>query len=243
MNSVEKTITILKILGQKPYVYGVTELGEKIECGKSGTFKILSVLLKNGFVSQTPEHKYTLGIATYLLGKQYEEHIGVLNFVKPFMKELRDETGETITFGMLVNGHPTSICRVEGTRMVRVMDNLGGTRPINAGAIGRLLSAYLSEEDLKPLLEEELHAYTDLTLTDPAEIIKDLRKIREQEYVICDGDFSLDTITFGAPVKDSTNKIWAALVLSAPRIRIDEETKSYYLEKVRATAKKISDAL
>ena len=37
MNSAEKTVTLLKILARKPYVYGVTELGEKIGCGKSGT--------------------------------------------------------------------------------------------------------------------------------------------------------------------------------------------------------------
>ena len=41
MNSAEKTVTLLKLLGQKPYVHGVTELGEKIECTKSGTYKLI----------------------------------------------------------------------------------------------------------------------------------------------------------------------------------------------------------
>ena len=77
MNSTEKVVALMKILGHEPYVYGVTELGEMIGCGKSGTFKLLSVLVKEGLAAQTADHKYTLGIMTYLLGKRYEENVGV----------------------------------------------------------------------------------------------------------------------------------------------------------------------
>ena len=42
MNSSEKTAALLKLLGREPYVHGVTELGEKIQCSKSGTFKLLA---------------------------------------------------------------------------------------------------------------------------------------------------------------------------------------------------------
>ena len=101
-------VALLKILGTEPYVYGVTELGEKIDCGKSGTFKILNVLVKEGLAAQTADHKYTLGILTYLLGRRYEENVGIVRAVRPYMKKLRDRTGETITFGMLVNGRPMS---------------------------------------------------------------------------------------------------------------------------------------
>ena len=173
MNSAEKTVTLLKILARKPYVYGVTELGEKIGCGKSGTFKLLNVLVQEGLAAQTPEHKYTLGMVSYLLGKCYEDHVGVVRFVRPYLERLRDLTGETATFGMLVNGVPTSICREEGTHMVRVMGHLGGTRPLNAGAIGKMLGAYMGEADLRRhLLETPAHAYTERTLTDPEAIAR-----------------------------------------------------------------------
>lgn len=129
MNSTEKVVALMKILGHEPYVYGVTELGEMIGCGKSGTFKLLSVLVKEGLAAQTADHKYTLGIMTYLLGKRYEENVGVVRAVRPYMQKLRDLTGEAVTFGMLVNGTPTSICREEGTSLVRVMSHVGNSRP------------------------------------------------------------------------------------------------------------------
>lgn len=244
MNSAEKTVTLLKILGRKPYVYGVTELGEKIGCGKSGTFKLLSVLVQEGLAAQTPDHKYTLGMVSYLLGKCYEDHVGVVRFVRPYLERLRDLTGETATFGMLVNGLPTSICREEGTHMVRVMDNLGGSRPLNAGAIGKTLGAYMDELELRDhLLEEPLAAYTERTITDPESVLAELRRIRTQGYAISDGDVNLDTISFGAPVVDASGSVWAAVALSAPRARVDEATRERYLFQVREIAAQIGREL
>ena len=82
MNSSEKTAALLKILGQAPYVHGVTELSEKLECTKSGIFKILSALVQSGLAAQTINHKYTLGPAVYILGKTYEDRIGLSKMVR-----------------------------------------------------------------------------------------------------------------------------------------------------------------
>ena len=83
MNSSEKTAALLKLLGQAPYVHSVTDLGEKIECSKSGTFKLLNALVNSGLAAQTVNRKYTLGPVIYILGKTYEDRIGLSRMVKP----------------------------------------------------------------------------------------------------------------------------------------------------------------
>lgn len=244
MNSTEKVVALLKILGTEPYVYGVTELGEKIDCGKSGTFKILNVLVSEGLAAQTADHKYTLGILTYLLGRRYEENVGVVRAVRPYMEKLRDLTGETITFGMLVNGRPMSVCREEGTNTVRVMGHVGNDRPVYAGGIGMVLAAYMNEEDVRQILmEDPPKPFTSQTITDPYKVLEELKIIREQGYAIRDGDYDLDTVTFAAPVLDNTGSAFAALVLSAPRSRVDERVREQYLFQVRETAGQISREL
>lgn len=244
MNSTEKVVTLMKIMGRPPYVYGVTELGEMIGCGKSGTFKLLSVLVKEGLAAQTPDHKYTLGIMTYLLGRRYMENVGVVRAVKPYMAKLRDLTSETITFGMLVNGRPMSICREDGTNMVSVMDHVGNERPVYAGGIGMILAAYMDTEDVRAILmENPPKPFTSRTITDPYKVLDELAKIREQGYTVRDGDFDLDTITFGAPLLDNSNHAWAAIVMSAPRSRVDDVVRERYLFQLRETADKISREL
>lgn len=244
MNSTEKVVALLKALGTEPYVFGVTELGKQIGCGKSGTYKLLSVLAQAGLVSLTPEHKYTLGITVYLLGKRYEENVGIVRLVRPYMARLRDSTGETVTFGMLVNDRPMSVCREEGTNMVRVMDHMGNKRPVYAGGIGMLLAAYMEEDAVRRILMEEPPVpYTENTITDPYEVIEELKRIRAQGYTVRDGDFDLDTVTLGAPILDGSGRAWAALVMSAPRSRVDQVVRERYLFHVRETAKEIGREL
>ena len=100
MTSGEKTVSLLKLLGQAPYVHSVTELGEKIGCTKSGTCKLLAALVKSGLATQTVDRKYTLGPVVYILGKTYEDHIGLSKMVKPYLVRLRDLTGENASFSM-----------------------------------------------------------------------------------------------------------------------------------------------
>ena len=120
MNSAEKTAALLKLLGLAPYVHGVTELGEKIGCSKSGTYKLLAALVQNGLAAQTLDRKYTLGPAVYILGKTYEDRIGLSRMIRPYLIRLRDLTGENASFSMLVGGKANLIYQEEIRR--RLMD-------------------------------------------------------------------------------------------------------------------------
>lgn len=244
MNSAEKTLRILKILAQPPYVFGVTELGEMIECGKSGTFKLLSALVKEGLASQTADHKYTLGLAAYLLGKTYEQHIGITAFAKPYLVRLRDLTDENTSFSMMVNGVPTLICREESRQLVRVVGEVGQARPFYVGAISKLLSAYEDESLIrKKLMEEQLVAYTANTITSPEAILKEFAKIREQGYACSDGELNIETFGVAAPIKDSSGATWAALSIGAPRSRIDEAKRERFIFMVCEMASEMTKEL
>lgn len=242
MNSAEKTVCLLKILAQKPYVYGVTELSAKIGCGKSGTFKLLSVLVKEGLAAQTPNHKYTLGIAAYLLGKTYEDEVGVAKFAKPYLARLRDLSGENAALGMMVNEHPTIIYREESRQMVRVSSIVGTRRPFYAGAVGKTLGAYEDEAVLRRhLVEEPLERFTAHTLTSPAAILADLAQIRRQGYAVSDGELSDDIIGFGAPVRDASGHVWAAVCIDAPKMRVDALKRERCIFLVQEFARQMSE--
>lgn len=241
MNSAEKTLRILRILSQPPYVFGVTELGEMIDCGKSGTFKLLAALVKEGFAAQTKDHKYTLGLSAYLLGKSYEQHIGVTAFARPYLIRLRDLTNENTSFSMMVNGVPTLICREESNQLVRVVGQEGQTRPFHVGSISKLLSAYEDEGVIrKKLMEEPLTAYTPNTITSPEMLLKEFAQIRKQGYAVSEGEMNIETFGVAAPITNTAGETWAALSIGAPRSRVDEVKKERFIFMVCEMAKEMS---
>lgn len=241
MNSSEKTAALLKILGQAPYVHGVTELGEKIECTKSGTFKILAALVQSGLAAQTVNHKYTLGPAIYILGKTYEDRIGLSKMVKPYLIRLRDLTEENASFSMLINGKANLVYREESLQLVRVAGKVGQERPLYAGATGKVLGAFQDEAAIrKRLIEEPLTPFTDRTITSPSLLLEEYAKIREQGYAISDGELNIETIGIGAPIRDESGNVWAAISIGAPRMRVNEVKRERYIFLVQEIAAEMS---
>ena len=244
MNSSEKTVALLKLLGQAPYVHSVTDLGEKIECTKSGTHKILSALVQNGLAAQTGNHKYTLGPVVYILGKTYEDKIGLSKRVKPYLVRLRDLTGENASFSMLINGKANLVYREESLQLVRVAGNVGQERPLYAGATGKVLGAYQDEEVIrKRVMEEPLVAFTERTIISPQALLDEYAKIREQGYAISDGELNIETIGIGAPIHDESGNVWGAISIGAPRMRVDEMKKERYIFLVKEIAEEMSTSL
>lgn len=244
MNSSEKTVALLKLLGQAPYVHSVTDLGEKIECTKSGTHKILSALVQNGLAAQTGNHKYTLGPVVYILGKTYEDKIGLSKMVKPYLVRLRDLTGENASFSMLINGKANLVYREESLQLVRVAGNVGQERPLYAGATGKVLGAYQDEEVIrKRVMEEPLVAFTERTIISPQALLDEYAKIREQGYAISDGELNIETIGVGAPIHDESGNVWGAISIGAPRMRVDEMKKERYIFLVKEIAEEMSTSL
>ena len=242
MNSSEKTATLLKLLGRAPYVHSVTELGEQISCSKSGTFKLLASLVKTGLAAQTPEHKYTLGPAVYVLGRTYEDKIGLSKMVKPYLVRLRDMTGENASFSMLINGKAILIYREESQQLVRVMGNVGQERPLYAGATGKILGAYQEESVIrKRLMEEPMKAFTENTILSPEGLLNEYAKIREQGYAISDGELNSETIGIGAPIYDESGNVWAAVSIGAPKMRVDAVKMERYIFLIREIAKEMSE--
>lgn len=244
LNSSEKTVALIKLLAQPPYVHGVTELGEKIQCSKSGTFKLLSALLQGGFAAQTIDRKYTLGPAVYILGRTYENHIGLSKMVKPYLVRLRDLTGENASFSMLVSDKANLVYREESLQLVRVAGSVGQERPLYAGATGKILGAYQSEALIrKRLMEEPLVPFTERTLTSPQAVLDEYAKIREAGYAISDGELNIETIGIGAPIRDDSGNVWAAISIGAPRMRVDEAKKERYIFLVKEMAGEMSNSL
>ena len=66
------------------------------------------------------------------------------------------------------------------------------------------------------------------------------RMIREQGYAISDGELSVETVGIGAPIRDESGTVWAAISIGAPRLRVDAGKLERYIFLVREIAQEMS---
>ncbi len=242
MNSTEKVITLLRKLGTSPYEYTLTELSSSIECGKSGTYKILTFLAKEGLVFQKYNKKYCLGSTINHLGKIYEENIVTWHMCKPYMEKLLNITGETVSLGLKENGVATVVHRVVSKEEIRIEGNIGKKLPVYVTAIGKLLAAYDDFNDIKKGLEKEtMVKMTANTIDNINDLQKEYEKIRTCGYVINDEESTMGVISVGAPLLDIDGKVWGCLCVGSPKSRVDNNKLEYIIKHVVAIAKEISD--
>jgi len=122
----------------------------------------------------------------------------------------------------------------------RVGDRLG----LNVGAAPKILLAFQPEPDRSNLLREmEYHQYSSKTITDRIELEKALEQIQAQNYSVAEGDYDLSAYAIGAPLRDHTGRVVAAISVAIPQGRYTQELKQEKLRLVLNIALRLSEKL
>jgi DNA-binding IclR family transcriptional regulator len=159
-------------------------------------------------------------------------------------KELVKQYNETVHLGVLEEGEVLYLAKEESSQTIRMISYIGKRAPLHCTALGKVLLAYISEEERKKILEEkELPRLTKNTITDKRELEKELDKIREQDFALDREENEKDVRCIGAPIRNYKGKVIAAISISSPIFRIDKNVQNNLKEALIKTTNKISKRL
>jgi IclR family KDG regulon transcriptional repressor len=225
LTSTEKVIWLLKRLGEPPYEIGLTDLANEIGHAKSGIYKILSTLMRDGLVYQDHStKKYCLGPTMQRLGMLYNEPKGILSYAEPIVTEIAHSTMESIYIGMRQGDAVIVVYGKESPHNLRLHTKIGQPCPINAGSIGKLMAAFDSPERIRLMLRQKpLTPKTPNTLIDPEKLLMEYETIRSQGYSISNQENCIGAFGIAAPIRNHNNQIIACLNISGPKDRFTPE--------------------
>lgn len=222
INSLDRALRMLEVLGDSENNIGVTELGQKLDVDKSTAYRLLATLAARGYVEQEPEtKKYKLGLKVVELSSMVLDKMELRKVAKPFMKELMRRTNETIHLAILDVGNVVCIDQEETPSMINVNMAVGREAPGHCTAIGKVLWAYLKEEELDRVLKKKvLTRFTARTITSIPELKIHLKKVREQGYALDDEEFTIGVRCIAVPMWNYKNKVIASLGMSGLAINV-----------------------
>lgn len=245
MNSAEKQIWLLKRLGEAPYEMSLTELSKEMGYAKSGLYKILSVLEREGFVLQNgSSKKYSLGPALYQLGTVYSDKKGLWPLAEPIMQRVSRLTEETVSIGIWEGNAAILAYKIESPHAIRLERKIGQRLPVNAGAIGKLLTAFQDQGKVNRLLRELTFNQTaQNTITDLCELEAEYERIRQQGYAISDEENTPGAFGISAPIRDQSGMVSACLCVAGPKERFTPNKVNDWIKVVMDGAAEISRLL
>ncbi len=238
----ERSLGILELLCSNGPELSLIELSEQLQLHKSTTHRLVGVLEQHRFVEKSSSSgKYKLGLKLFELGSKAIAHLDWRERARRYLQRLAFDTGETAHLCILDDGEVLYLEKGEAPRTVRVPSIVGRRYPAHCGAAGKTLLAFQPEDEIDDLIKRRgLKAYTRNTFTTPAQLRDGLRLVREQGYAIDNEEFEEGLECIGAPIRDYSGKVVAAISIAGPTFRITEDKLPVLARSVIEAAQELS---
>jgi len=245
INSLNRALKIMELLAEEGKALGVTELSRRLDLDKSMTHRLLSTLAGGGYVEQDPESKkYLLGLKIVELAGMKLNSIELLSAAKPYLKELVRQTAESSHLAVMVDHEVVYLDKEEGPSVLTIRGGVGLKCPAHCSAVGKVLLADLSEEDLMQILRRHgLTKYTENTILSVAALKEHLAQVRQRGYGVDNEETYLGVKCVAAPIRNHSGRVTASAGISGPIQRMTEERLRVLAEIVVETCARVSARL
>lgn len=225
---------LLCFVGQQELA--MMEIVEKTELSKSTVFRLLATLEAKGFIKRDPRtEKYSLGFRIWELASHINRSDDPAILFLPEMERLRDEIDETVSLYVRDGLERVRIQAVESQQAIRRVAPIGVRLPLSVGASSKVIVAFTDGDLLGKVLADPMWP----SGIDRDLYIKQLKEIREQGYAISVEEREAGTAAVSVPIHNRKGNLVAALVLSGPISRMNEEQMVQYVPHLMKAAEEM----
>ncbi|MEH7376010.1 IclR family transcriptional regulator [Neobacillus drentensis] len=245
VKSVSRALDIITLVSLKKGGLGVTEIANQIDINKSSVYRILSTLVKYGYIEQDEETtRYKLGYKLLEISSKLLESIDLRAEATPFLQQLEKETNEVIHLVVYDQGEVVYIEKLEGNETLRMHSKVGKRASVHCTSVGKAILAYLPTSVVLDILERKgIARQTDKTITTKDAFIEELAKVKQKGYALDLEENEYGITCMAVPIFDHLGKVVAAVSISGPTIRMTEDRLTHLQPLMLYMGKQISARL
>lgn len=220
------------------------EISMGTSISKPTVLKILHTLSYCGYVRREgTEKRYYLGTIFIKYADKALKTFNIKSVAQPFLKQLRDETNETINLGIVEKHSITLLEKLESPTSVKLVSRIGGKMNMYSSAMGKTILANYSKKQLSEYLSQTtLNPLTPNTITNKKNLLVNLKEIKKMGYAVENAENQLDIICVGFPlIKNKT--VYGAFSVSAPNYRVNQKRLNNFIKNGKQTQNNILEIL
>ena len=214
MNSLARGLAILETFAQKGYSLSLAQLARELGLPKSTVHRLVQTLTQLGYLHQPVKGgDYFLAPPVLKLGFACLQGIPVREAALPHLEELFQRLGENVNLSVLGRDEVIYVARFQKREVLSLNLQVGSRLPLYSSSPGRVLAAYLPEQERRTLLER-LYAQPEAAswLKDHGcDLAAVLEEVRAQGYATNDGEYLPELWAMAAPVLDPRGQAQAAV--------------------------------
>lgn len=245
VQSVDRVLNILETISKSDRGMGISELSKSTNLHKSTVHRLVSALVENEYLYQSENSKYKLTFKLYEVGSRAVENLSVLDAARSVIEKLAEEVEEVVHLVVrnesevvyVDKKNPSSHSSIMGSRV-------GSSNPMYCTAVGKSLLFDSDEKEIQKMWNSSIiKKITENTITDFSDFQEEIEKSKSRGYAIDDEENEKGIRCLGAPIRNYKNEIVAAISVSGPITRVNEENIEEYTKPLLKAVKEISRRL
>ena len=221
VRAVERAFDILTAFSDVHPVLALHELAEATCLPKASVHRIATTMLDYGFLRQTPDGSYTLGMRILELARLASSSSLLLKIARPIAAEMAALTQENILIAEIDWRDRTVLVvdRIDAEHALTVLSPIGRHSHLSCGCMAKAALAGLPPETADLLIPQlPLVARTPRSITDPVELAQEVRLCRSRGYAAERHEFYVGVVGVAVPIMVAERPIGVVGVV-APAVR------------------------
>ena len=244
VRAIDRALTVLVLLAGTPTGMDASALARGAQLHVSTVFRILQTLKLRNFVVEAPGGLYRVGSKAFEVGSSFLRSTSLQSEGQMIVERLSEETGETASLGILDSDEVFYLAIAHGQRELGIQSNVGTRHPVYCTALGKVLMADLDWPEAKALLSRiERTRMTINTIANIGRLREELLKVGSQGYALDAEERTIGVRAVGAPVRDHSGRVVAAISAAGPAFRIAGASHELLIAQVQKLAAEFSQRL
>lgn len=217
--TVTRALSILQAFQERERSLTLAELARRVKLDKSTVLRLARTLAAQHFLVQNADSSWRLGPALARLGGFYQSVFDIREVAEPLLRQLSRATGESAAIYVPEAGGRVCLLRHDSEQSIRYHVRMGEVLPLERGAPGRNILAYLGE---KGAVYDE---------------------IRAKGFYFTAGERDPQVASLAVPIFEDGGRLFGALAVTGPPNRFDSAAVQDHLVHLRRAAAQLTRSL
>jgi IclR family transcriptional regulator, KDG regulon repressor len=246
MKSLAKTFDILEMFLKGPEEISVTEVSRKSGLNKSTCGRIMSKLVKRGYLKQIESRgKYSLGTIFLEYSGIIKSRLKLRDIAMPHLFELSRQSKETAMLAVCERGGSVITESFHDAAYLnsplKVVPDEGISMPLYCTCLGKIFLANMTEDEIKEYYQNtKFEKRTANTLVTPQKINQQLKEIKKDEFAFDNEEYALGVRGVASALKNIEGEIVGSIGIVAPSVRMSVNDMPKLKPLVKSFALEIS---
>jgi DNA-binding IclR family transcriptional regulator len=246
VKSVEKAFSVLRAFTRESQSLTQVEIAARADLDKSSAQRFVHTLHALGYLTKDASGRaYALSPRLLEFGFSYLDMDPMIAGTQQQLKDLHDQTGETINLAKLDGTDIILVARWPSKRIVSVNIRVGARLPAIYMASGRVMISHLPPSERRSFIERsEIAQHTAQSLVDRDALETELDRVRSQGYCVTRSQYFQGDLSIAAPIVDARGAVVASASVNTVELNgPDKEREAALVEAMLAAARACSDNL